>query len=231
LQKVALCDKKNIIFSEKLLTSLPDMKAVRINYVFILFSSFIEGGALMAVELLSSKIIAPYYGASLYVWATILGVTMGGLALGYYIGGIFSEKKLVSIQGLLLLFLISSFFTFFTPYSAHLIMEQTLNLEIKTAILVSCLVFMLPPIICFGMISPISIRLLIKNKENIGFSTGMVYTISTIGGILFTFLTGFLLISAYGIKFSVILVSIFLLIPPVIYFLMMIFRKKLLKNV
>ena len=46
----------------------------------------------MAVELLGAKMMAPFFGSSLYVWASILGVTLGGLAIGYFSGGFLSEK-------------------------------------------------------------------------------------------------------------------------------------------
>ena len=41
----------------------------------------------MAVELAGAKMIAPFYGTSLYVWASVLAVTLGGLTTGYFIGG------------------------------------------------------------------------------------------------------------------------------------------------
>jgi len=206
------------------------MKNERSFYTFLLFASFVEGGSLMAVELLSTKVIAPYYGASLYVWATILGVTMGGLAIGYFAGGILSEKRSVTLSKLMMLFCISAVLTFLIPYTAHFIMESTLDLDIRVGILISCLIFLLPPVAFFGLISPITIRLLIKNKEGIGFSTGLIYTISTIGGILFTFLTGFFLISTYGVKFSINLISIYLMVPPLIYCLLSALHKIQFKN-
>ena len=48
----------------------------------LLLLSFIEGGSLMAVELMSARMLAPYFGSSLFVWATVLAVTLGGLTLG-----------------------------------------------------------------------------------------------------------------------------------------------------
>ena len=47
----------------------------------------------MAAELLGAKMLAPYFGSSLYVWATVLAITLGGLAAGYFMGGILSYKS------------------------------------------------------------------------------------------------------------------------------------------
>lgn len=58
----------------------------------LLVLSFIEGGCVMMVELAGAKMLAPWFGTSLYVWSAVLGVTLGGLMLGYYAGGILSRR-------------------------------------------------------------------------------------------------------------------------------------------
>jgi hypothetical protein len=163
------------------------------------------------------------------VWATILGITMGGLALGYFAGGILSEKKEFTLARLMVLFSIASGLTFLIQYSAPGIMEKTIFLDIRSGIFLSCLFFLLPPVFCFGLISPISIQILVNNKNNIGYSTGVIYTVSTIGGILFTFLTGFSLVSEFGVKFSINLIGIFLLFPVLIFGVLSIFKKDILE--
>src|SRR5688500_1064332 len=48
---------------------------------------FISGGAILALELLASRIMTPYFGVSLYIWTGILSITLVALALGYWLGG------------------------------------------------------------------------------------------------------------------------------------------------
>lgn len=48
---------------------------------------FISGGAILALELLASRIMTPYFGVSLYIWTGILSITLISLALGYWAGG------------------------------------------------------------------------------------------------------------------------------------------------
>ena len=66
-----------------------EKQLLRLLYVL----SFIEGGAVMGAELVSAKMIAPYFGNSLYVWASVLGVTLTSLMIGYLIGGRLSVKS------------------------------------------------------------------------------------------------------------------------------------------
>ena len=48
---------------------------------------FITGGAILALELLASRILTPYFGVSLYIWSGILSITLVSLAAGYWYGG------------------------------------------------------------------------------------------------------------------------------------------------
>lgn len=166
----------------------------------------------MGVELLSSKIITPYYGASLYVWTAVLGFTLGGLALGYFLGGYISER-FDPEKSLMLLILTSAVLVLLMPFISAWILDLTLPLEIRLGISISCIVFLLPVILCFGTVSPIIIRLVSDKLETVGFSAGRIYAISTTGGILFTFLVGFFLISAIGIGKSVLMIGAFLCTP------------------
>ena len=46
----------------------------------------------MAVELISARMLAPYFGSSLYVWGTVIGITLLSLALGYFVGGQLADR-------------------------------------------------------------------------------------------------------------------------------------------
>ena len=59
--------------------------------LFIL--AFIEGGGVMCVELCSAKILSPIFGTSIYIWASVLGITLTALMSGYYLGGYLSSKQ------------------------------------------------------------------------------------------------------------------------------------------
>src|SRR5215217_2261353 len=54
---------------------------------------FISGGAILALELLASRVMTPYFGVSLYIWTGILSITLVSLALGYWAGGRLAGRK------------------------------------------------------------------------------------------------------------------------------------------
>ena len=76
------------------------------------------------------------------------------------------------------------------------------TLDLRAGIVLSCAVFLLPPLIAFGMVSPLVIRLVSSDLESVGRAAGTVYAVSTAGGVLATFLYGFTLIPFAGMRAS-----------------------------
>ena len=171
----------------------------------------------MAVELIGAKLVAPYYGNSLYVWSAVLAITLGGLAAGYFAGGTLSEKS-SNRETLFIIVALTAVLIAFMPATSGFILSTTLHMELRLGITLSCLVFLFPPLMLCGMVSPMIIRLLTTELENTGRTAGTVYAISTIGGILFTFSMGFYFIPYVGLKLSSLYTAIVLGIFPLIFF-------------
>ena len=179
--------------------------------------SFIEGGALMAVEIAGAKLVAPFYGNSLYVWAAVLGLTLGGLATGYFLGAAVS-RRYPTLTALYTIVLIAALLVALMPWSAPAVMEATLGFELRAGITISCLVFLFPPLACFGMVSPLIIRLASIEEGAAGHVSGKVYAISTLGGILATGLTAFYTIPLIGLWQTLLATAVLLAIFPLLYF-------------
>lgn len=188
---------------------------MKTSSIILLFVSFLEGGALMATELISAKLAAPFYGTSLYVWAAVFSVTLGGLAFGYKIGGKLSETK-STVSFLRAVLLSGVILTFIMPFLGRFIMSVTLELPILLGILLSCIVFLMPSLICFGVVSPIIIQLLNDVSDNPGKNSSLVYTISTFGGVVCTFSFGFYCIPFLGLTTSLLIVSSFMLLATIL---------------
>jgi len=184
---------------------------------FLFIVSFVEGGAVMAVELVGAKIVGPFYGNSLYVWAAVLGLTLGGLTAGYFLGGALS-KSYPCKRTLYVIMLVSAVLVGLMPWTANLIMEATLGLELRAGITLSCLVFLFPPLACFGMVSPLIVRLVTTHDSKVGHAAGTVYAISTVGGILATYIIAFYAIPAVGMRESLFAAAILLALFPMLYF-------------
>ena len=164
-----------------------------------LIVSFVEGAAVMIIELLGAKIVAPFYGTSMYVWASVLGVTLIALSGGYFVGGSVSNKY-KDKSPLFAILAVGAILTIIAPRIAPAIMMATADLGVRIGSLISVSIYLLPPIFCMGMVSPIIIQLVNQSQENAGQTAGTIYALSTVGGILATFLAGFVLIPELGIR-------------------------------
>jgi spermidine synthase len=174
------------------------MKIVPQGRSFLFTLSFIEGASVMSAELIGAKMLAPYFGSSLYVWATVMAVTLGGLALGYFTGGFFAEKNKHN-NFLFYIVLTAAVFTALMPLSSKLILLITANLSLLTSIIISTLLFLMPPVFLMGMVSPLIIERLSNDTNNAGKISGSIYAISTLGGIIATFAMGFFIIPNFGL--------------------------------
>lgn len=154
----------------------------------------------MACELIGAKMLAPYFGTSLYVWAAALGLTLGGLMTGYFLGGIISKRFSDNVKLLFWVLILAGCTLFIMPFTSKWIMDLTLHLSLQVGAMLSLLVFMFPPLVFMGMVSPIIINILTEEAKLAGNRAGNVYAISTLGGILVTFLMGFYIIPTFGIR-------------------------------
>lgn len=168
----------------------------------------------MATELFGAKMIAPFFGSSLYVWSAVLAVTLGGLAAGYLTGGFVSTKRNTEKKLYLLLLAAASFISFM-PLLSKIILQSALHLNLLGGLLISSLLILLPPVFLMGMSSPLIVQQLSGNN-NSGEITGKVYAISTLGGIIATLFSGFYIIPEFGITLPCILTGVLLSLLPAI---------------
>ena len=189
---------QEIVFSNNLLV------------VFLL----LEGAAVMLVELAGARIISPYYGASLTTWASVLGVTMSSLAIGYLVGGRIVDKHKSPTKLLLYVLFGTALSTLLMPYLGNKFMFSFLEWPLELNVLSLAFIILTPTLLLFGTIPQIIIKLRSDESHDTGKIAGLSYAISTVGGIVGTFLTGFYIIPTFGITLPLLFVSIFLLIGP-----------------
>ena len=152
----------------------------------VVFSvAFVSGFVIMSIELLGGRILAPWFGSSVYVWGSIITVFMLSLALGYLWGGRLSTRNPNS-RTYALFFIVAAAAVLPLIFLGDWIMEQIfLRIEDPRygSLLASILMYFLPTCI-LGMISPYSIRLLIQSERTSGHVAGLLYFVSTLGSAL-----------------------------------------------
>ena len=182
-----------------------------VSFRRLLILAFFEGSTVMAIELLGAKMMIPYYGSSLIIWTSVIGITLTSLTIGYFIGGQLSVKK--SAPNVLFYSLVLGALIFaFMPMAALPIIKATAPYGIYLGSILCAFILFGLPLICMGITSPIIIRLLTEKVEESGQNAGFVFSVSTIGGILTTFILGYFIIPYFGISRPAIIAATLLII-------------------
>jgi hypothetical protein len=157
--------------------------------------AFGGGFVIMSLELLGGRVLAPYFGSSIYVWGSIITIFMLSLALGYLIGGRISVHS-PSLKRFALLFAVGAVLTYpLVLYGEALMRIVFEHIEDPRygSLVAGAMLFMLPTIV-LGMISPYSVRLMVTETDRSGHVAGTLYFVSTLGSALGTLATSFYLV-------------------------------------
>lgn len=158
---------------------------------------FVSGAILMALEMVASRFLAPQYGNSIIVWASLISVFLAGLSIGYWLGGTFADR-LPSMNGVAAVLLTAGCCVLLIPLAAPLVFAIAPS-DVRSGSLTAAVLLFLAPTILMGSVSPYAIRLDAADRERLGRSAGALYAISTFGSIFGTIATAFWLIPFAGI--------------------------------
>lgn len=161
----------------------------------ILTLAFCAGFSIMCFELLGGRLLAPYFGSSVYVWGSIITVFMLALSIGYLVGGKLSLFR-PSLRKYAAIFMTSAFSIMPTIFFSESIMDWVFELIEDPrygSLLASMFLFLLPTAV-MGMIAPYSVRILTVSKDSSGQTAGFLYFVSTLGSAIGTILTSFYLV-------------------------------------
>lgn len=186
------------------------IKAVKLKFVV-----FVSGMAVMVIEVLGSRLLAPYLGNSLYVWTSLIGVVLASLSLGYYVGGRLADIE-PSLEKLSTVLVYCGIVVCFIPISSAPVILLAVPLGLKYGTIVASTILLSVPSILLGMVSPYAVKLETKRLGVLGATAGNLYAISTVGSIVGTFLTGFVLIPNFGVKFIFYLVGASLILSALL---------------
>lgn len=174
--------------------SLTPPRSIERPLLYLIVS--LTGAAVMVIELLGTRLIAPFYGASLYVWSSLIAVTMIALAVGYFAGGRWADRS--GGKGLSLILAGAGLLTLLIPLAARGVLLATDPLGLRAGAFVSALLLFFPALTLLGMVSPLAIKQATERLSGVGAGAGSMYAVSTLGSVAGTLLLGFYLFPRLG---------------------------------
>jgi hypothetical protein len=155
----------------------------------------------MSFEMLGSRYLNPYFGSGIYTWASLISTVLAALCMGYFIGGVAADRyPSAAVLGATVL--VGSLYILVLPAFSERLMESVFAAfdDVRTGSLAAAFVILFFPVTFLGMYSPFGIRLLLQSAQSSGRVSGTVYGVSTLGSIIGTLGTTFILIPSIGTR-------------------------------
>ncbi len=162
---------------------------------------FFGGAMVMSFEILGSRILAPNFGNSVFVWGSLISVFLGGLSAGYYCGGRAADIR-PSLKKLAFIIIIPGILFITFPVYCNVLSDWVFvqDLGFRLGPLVASMLLFFIPSVFLGAVSPYTAKLMIISLHTSGSTIGTLYALSTLGSIVGTLVTSFYLITIAGVK-------------------------------
>ena len=178
------------------------------SFSLVEFVAFCCGMSVMVVELIGARMFVPFYGNTFFVWTSIIGVIMVFMSLGYYRGGVEADRG-GGFRGLTVILFKAALFTALMPFTVS-IAGLFNGASLQWGPLFGALLSLALPCYYLTKVPPYCIRLISDSVASAGRTSGFIYSISTVGSIFGTFLTGFILIPYFKLSSVVFILAAFI---------------------
>ncbi len=166
---------------------------------------FVTGAAILALELIASRILTPYFGVSLYIWSGILSITLVSLAAGYWRGGVLATGKASHAptpEKLVYLFArmpaIASLAIVAASLAYPYLFHRLAQFDLVAGAFIACIVLLFLPLFVTSAMNPLLVAILLRHSAARGeladAGAGRVFFISTLGSVAGVIVTAFGLI-------------------------------------
>ncbi|MBN1581565.1 MAG: fused MFS/spermidine synthase [Anaerolineae bacterium] len=208
----------------------------------LLLVVFVSGMTTMAAEMAASRLLGPYFGDSILVWANLIGLILICLSAGSYLGGKWADKS-PRAETLYTITTAAAFLVGLVPFIAAPVLRLAQSAFDHVGIefaafdavqiggsFVGVLLLFVPPITLLGCVSPFAIRLQTKQIRAAGSSAGRIYALSTLGSILGTFTPVLVFIPTVGTANTFLISALLLLLASMLGLILQRAKKQALSN-
>lgn len=184
-----------------------------LNQVLARSLVFFTSAAVLVIEILAARLLAPYLGVSLEVFTGIIGVILAGISLGAWLGGRAADRADPHrLPGPLLV--VGGLFALASPLIIDGI-GPTLNINAVSIVFAAAIGFFIPAAV-LSAVPPVIVKIQLASLDETGRVVGSYSAIGTAGAILGTFVTGFVLIAAFPTRPMVVALGVLLALAGLI---------------
>jgi spermidine synthase len=165
-----------------------------VTYLSVLTS----GAVILVIEILGTRLLAPLYGTTIYVWSGLITVTLLGLACGYVAGGSLADKLRKPVWFFSIFILAGVSILLLLQFRGWILLTSE-QAGVAYGPLAAALLLFLLPLAILGMVDPFAIKLQTHRLESVGRGAGFIFGLSTIGGLVGALLAAYILLPAFSL--------------------------------
>lgn len=180
----------------------------------LILSVAVSGAAILALEILGTRILGPFYGVSLFLWSALIATTLIALSVGYVLGGQMADKR-PTYERLSWLLVISGIWVTGIPLLRGPALAVCEPLGLRFAVILTALILFFFPLAILGMVTPLAVRLRASDLNVVGRSIGMLTALSTVAGVISALLTGFFFVPYLGVTTLTVAIGVALILTGV----------------
>ena len=155
---------------------------------------FTSSGAVLALEILAGRLLAPYVGVTLESYTGIIGVILAGIATGSWLGGRIADRR--DPHGLLGPILTFGGATALLTIPIVDYLGQNMRGARPATVVVLALCGFVVPAAILSAVTPVVVKIQLRDLDATGRVVGRLSAVGTFGALFGTFVTGFVLIAA-----------------------------------
>jgi spermidine synthase len=155
---------------------------------------FLASGAVLVLEIVALRLVGPYVGVTLQVSSSVIGIALGAIAYGTWLGGWLADRRdpRTLLAPALMLAAIATAVTLpVVRWGGELLRGGAA----PAVLLLAALAVFLPAGL-LSTVTPLVVKLQLRELRRTGQVVGRLSSIGTLGAITATLVTGFLLVAA-----------------------------------
>lgn len=166
--------------------------------------AFVSGFVLLSFELIIARLMAPTLGSSTYMWTSVIGTVIAALAVGYYVGGKLADRRELrsDVSVIMLIAAVAIMWTLVAHANVLALVAETGG-DARLQGIFAALILAVPASFTLGVLGPYLAKLRVTSLASTGSSVASLDAANSIGGIIGTFATGFILFGALGSRESI----------------------------
>lgn len=154
---------------------------------------------MLVLELVGARVLAPYFGATIIIWTSLIGIILASMAAGYWWGGHLADRH-PDYRYLTFILLGAGLLIGTMAYSKEIVLSAiSANIQdLRLGAILGTTALFGPPSFLLAAVSPFVVRIELHQIAAAGSTVGRLSATSTAGSILGTFLVGFVLLAHFG---------------------------------